>query len=113
MVKKLTYCFDLDGTLCTQFSDKDYTKAEPIKEAIAEVNRLYNEGHTIIIDTARGSTSGINWRETTEQQLAKWGTKYHRLIVGNKIHADVFVDDKAVNASSWRLTIPRREDGES
>lgn len=112
MVKKLTYCFDLDGTLCTQSHDKEYTKAEPLYDAIAEVNRLYDEGHTIIIDTARGSTSGIDWRDVTEKQLSSWGLNYHTLIVGKKIHADIFVDDKAVNAFSWRLTIPRRSDGQ-
>jgi dTDP-glucose 4,6-dehydratase len=105
MVKKLTYCFDLDGTLCTQTRDSNYLNAKPLAEAITEVNRLFDEGHTIIIDTARGSSSGIDWKSKTENQLREWGVKYHLLQVGKKINADIFVDDKAVNAVSWRLLI--------
>jgi phosphoglycolate phosphatase-like HAD superfamily hydrolase len=101
-MKKLIYCFDLDGTLCTQTAGL-YESAIPFDNAIAAVNRLYEEGHTIIIDTARGSTSKIDWTEITRQQLSSWRLKYHLLRVGKKIHADVFVDDKAINASAWRL----------
>jgi hypothetical protein len=100
----MIYCFDLDGTLCSNTFGK-YTDAIPFEKAISEVNRLYESGHTIIIDTARGGTSKIDWREMTEKQLSSWGIKYHQLHVGQKIHADIFVDDKAVNANSWRLLI--------
>jgi hypothetical protein len=96
----MIYCFDLDGTLCSNTSGK-YLEAIPFEKAIKEVNRLYEEGHTIIIDTARGGTSKIDWRDATENQLAAWGLKYHQLKVGQKIHADVFVDDKAINATDW------------
>lgn len=106
VVKKLTYCFDLDGTLCTNTFGK-YLEAKPYIDAINEVNRLYDLGHRIIIDTARGSTSKINWQEKTESQLREWGLKYHELRVGEKISADIFVDDKAVNAESWRILITR------
>lgn len=108
MRNKMTYCFDLDGTLCSQTKNGDYSLAEPFFDCIEEVNRIFSEGHTVIIDTARGGTSGINWREITEKQLSDWGVKYHKLRVGEKIHADIFVDDKAVNASAWRLMISRR-----
>jgi len=100
---KMTYCFDLDGTLCTQTAPGSYKDAVPYKNAITAVNKLYEQGHTIIIDTARGSTSKIDWYETTRKQLEDWGLKYHQLRVGQKIHADIFVDDKAVNANTWRL----------
>lgn len=102
-MKRLIYCFDLDGTLCTQTSG-DYESAIPFCDAIMSVNRLYDEGHTIVIDTARGSTSKRDWSEITRMQLQRWGLKYHQLRVGEKIHADIFVDDKAINASAWRLT---------
>lgn len=102
-MKKLTYCFDLDGTLCTQ-TDGQYNEAIPYVSAIDAVNRLYNAGHTIIIDTARGSTSKIDWYDITSSQLKSWGLRYHELRVGQKIHADIFVDDKAINACAWRLT---------
>lgn len=101
--KKLIYCFDLDGTLCTQTESGKYSDAIPYQNSINAVNRLYDEGHTIIIDTARGSISKIDWHNSTKKQLDSWGLKYHQLIVGQKIHADIFVDDKSVNAVVWRL----------
>lgn len=49
----MTYVFDIDGTICdTQGSD--YKNSQPIYSRIDEVNRLYNDGNTIIFFTARG-----------------------------------------------------------
>jgi hypothetical protein len=31
----------------------------------------------------------------TQEQLTKWGAKYHELDVGNKPHYDIWIDDKA------------------
>lgn len=101
----MIFCFDLDGTLCSQSKNKNYNVAQPYYEAILEVNRLYDEGHTIIIDTARGSTSRIDWYQKTKDQLDDWGVKYHQLFVGKKINADIFVDDKAINAADWRKSL--------
>ena len=42
------YCIDIDGTLCTK-SEDDYSKAIPFEERISTVNKLYDEGHEIII----------------------------------------------------------------
>jgi hypothetical protein len=92
----MIYCFDLDGTLCNN-TDGFYEKATPFTERIQKVNLLYDEGHYIIIDTARGSTTGIDWYDVTKKQLDMWGIKYHKLIVGKKIHADIFIDDKSIN----------------
>ena len=45
-----------------------------------------------------------------KDQLDSWGLKYTELRVGKKISADVFIDDKSINASAWRLMInPRRK----
>lgn len=93
------YCFDIDGTLCTK-TDGRYEDAKPFLERIAVVNQLHAEGHVIKLFTARGSTTGINWRELTERQMADWGVAYHELIMG-KPEADVFIDDKAFNADHW------------
>ena len=99
MTQKLTYCIDLDGTLCSN-TFGEYKQAVPVQYAIDQVNHLHSAGHKIKIFTARGSTSGIDWRITTENQLQSWGVKYDELILG-KPEADVYVDDKALNASEW------------
>ena len=96
----MIYCFDLDGTLCTNTNGK-YDEAEPFHDRIAIVNKLYDEGHHILIDTARGSTTGIDWTAVTKEQLNKWGTKYHTLRAGVKLTADLYIDDKGINADIY------------
>jgi len=97
----VTYCFDLDGTICTD-TGGDYQNARPFPEMVAEVNRLHQGGHHVIIFTARGSGTGIDWRAATERQLAEWGVEHDFLFLG-KPPADVYVDDKAVHVADFRL----------
>ena len=98
----MIYCFDLDGTLCSQ-RYLDYQNAEPYYDRIEEVNQLYDLGHRIIIDTARGSgaTKGKDWWHITHEQLRMWNLKYHELRTGIKFSADYYVDDKAINVSDF------------
>ena len=98
-MNKLTYCFDIDGTICSN-TDGDYESAVPFPLAIKKVQALYAEGHVIKLFTARGATTGIDWRDVTAAQVKEWGIKYHELIMG-KPHADIFVDDKAIPARHW------------
>lgn len=98
-MSRLVYCFDIDGTLCTN-TDGDYQLAQPYPDRISHVNALYENGHVVKLFTARGSTTGIDWRDLTERQLSSWGVRYHELILG-KPHADVFVDDKAHHVDSY------------
>ncbi len=95
----MTYCFDIDGTLCSN-TEGAYESAEPFAHVIARVNDLFKAGHQIILYTARGSTTGIDWRPVTEKQLTAWGVLYHRLVLG-KPTADIYVDDKAVAVHDW------------
>tara|TARA_R100000008_G_scaffold86724_1_gene81153 strand:- start:18327 stop:19052 length:726 start_codon:yes stop_codon:yes gene_type:complete len=98
----MTYCFDLDNTLCASPSSKKYEEAVPYTSVIKYVNGLFDAGHSIKIFTARGSGSGINWHKTTVSQLKKWEVKYDELIDKGKPHYDLLVDDKAQNAYDWR-----------
>ena len=100
----MIYCFDIDGTLCND-THGDYPKATPHPEVISKLNELYDGGHTIILHTARGATTGIDWHELTENQLRSWGVKYHKLLFG-KPSADVYVDDKATNLADWNTEVP-------
>ena len=98
-MKLKTYAFDLDGTLCT-LTDGKYETAEPLTDRITKVNKLFEEGHTILIFTARGATSKRDLRDFTVKQLKDWGLKYERLIMG-KPHFDLLVDDKAIDDQSY------------
>ena len=96
----MTYVFDIDNTLCYT-SDSNYEKSIPIKERIEKVNALYDEGHTILLQTARGMGRSGNsqayayeaFYEVTKQQMNKWGVKHHGLFLG-KAAGDIYVDDK-------------------
>ena len=91
----MKYCFDIDGTICTN-TNGDYGKAQPLTNRIKIINNLFDEGHQIIMFTARGSTTNFDWTDLTKQQLKDWGVNYHKLIFG-KPEADIFVDDKAIS----------------
>jgi len=87
---------DIDETICFYENEREYGKALPIKENIAKINELFDAGNKVIYWTARGSVTGIDWTDTTEQQLNRWGAKHHELKLG-KPHYDIFVCDKAIN----------------
>lgn len=96
---------DIDNTICsTNDAIKDpyerYLAAVPIQERIDKVNTLYDSGKEVIYWTARGNTSGIDVTELTEQQLKKWGCKYHRLMTG-KPSFELLIDDKVHNVDTY------------
>ena len=108
----MIYCFDIDGTLCyTPNNEKgkpDYENAKPYPFMVQQVNRLYDQGNYIIMQTARGKGSGIDHTELTKRQLNEWGYKYHELFpMFCKPTADIFVDDKAINVADWSASQPK------
>ena len=108
----MRYCFDLDGTICnTPLRPSDlkpgYLEATPFPFMVEQVNRLYDEGNYIIIMTARGRGSGIDWTELTKEQLETWGVKYHEIEpMFHKPHADIFIDDKGIHSEEWKKQQP-------
>lgn len=97
-----TLIFDIDGTICTQ--EKDYAQAQPIQEVIDKLNKKYEAGYEIVLFTARGTETGIDWSEITAQQLDKWGVHYHTLMFG-KPAGLVYIDDKGINVNNWEPKI--------
>lgn len=85
---------DIDETICDYLGERRYDLAKPIPENIEKINRLYDEGHTITYWTARGSVTGIDWYQVTENQLQQWGCKLHHLSVGEKPAYDLLICDK-------------------
>jgi len=90
------YVFDIDGVIAKLEENNNYANSKPNKEMIAIINKLYDLGNEIILLTARGYVTGIDWREVTEVQLKSWGLKYHELHFG-KPNADYYVDDKMLS----------------
>lgn len=95
-----TYVFDIDGTIVTD-TDGNYSSARPIEAAVKKLNQLYDSGNRIILMTARGMTSKIDYTEFTKKQMNEFGIKFHELIMNVKPKADFYIDDKAINAKDW------------
>ncbi len=99
----MTYCFDIDGVLASVVDDLDYSKAEPLCEAIALVNLLHDQGGCIKLFTARGTETGVDWTEVTRKQMADWGVKYDELIFGKPV-ADYYIDDRSIGLHELMLS---------
>ena len=104
----MVYVFDIDGTICGKPHDGDYDTCRPFVERIETINTLYDEGHNITYLTARGMGRHNNdaekaiaqFYDLTKKQLESWGAKHHQLLLG-KPAADLYVDDKGVNADVY------------
>jgi CMP-N-acetylneuraminic acid synthetase len=90
------FCFDIDGVIASITPGNDYRLASPMAENIALVNRLHDLGHRILLFTARGSMTGIDWKEETARQMRAWGVRHHQLIFG-KPAADFYIDDRILS----------------
>ena len=92
---------DIDETICFYEEDialdgkKDYNTAIPSQPNIDKINKLYDEGNTIIFWTARGSRSGIDWTEFTRKQLGSWGCKFDDVRC-TKPYYDKFIEDRSI-----------------
>ena len=82
------------------------SQAEPIQATFSRdeiekrINKLYEDGATIVYWTARGTGSGIDWRDVTEKQFEEWGVKHDELKFGKPIY-DLFIDDKNINSERF------------
>lgn len=90
------FVFDIDGVIATIVPGTNYESAEPNIPMIKLINKLYDMGNEIVIFTARGYVTGIDWLEVTKKQFEDWGLKYHELHFG-KPNADYYVDDKFID----------------
>jgi CMP-N,N'-diacetyllegionaminic acid synthase len=91
-----TFCFDIDGVIATLTLENDYTQADPRWEIIGLIRRLHKAGHRIILFTARGTTTGIDWRSLTMDQLSRWDVPFDELRFG-KPAADFYIDDRMLS----------------
>ena len=91
---------DIDDTICNSPDKPDYSTSTPILDNIKKANLLYDQGHTIIYWTARGTQTGLDWSDVTKKQFELWGVKYHEVKFG-KPYYDMFIDDKNMNTLDW------------
>ena len=101
-----TFCFDIDGVLGKYADikemDGDYANNLPNQPIIDICNKLYDANNRIVLHTARGSGSGVDWLDKTRSQLERWGVHYHVLTFG-KPAADFYIDDKGMSLEQLEL----------
>ena len=108
----MSICIDIDNTICAT-KKNFYLHSKPIKSKIDFLNKLYDNGHIIILYTARFMGRNKNNPkklkaknyEFTYKQLKKWGLRFHELHLG-KPSADLYIDDKSINfQKNWDLKL--------
>jgi len=107
MIKYKRIVVDVDETLCVVIN-RDFANAIPIQPVIDKVNEYYDKGYEIVINTARGQNScktpeemQKKYGQVTKEWLEKAGVKYHKLEIGYKQNADMYVDDKAIDPDAF------------
>ena len=87
---------DLDGCICSEEKTFSRSLAKPILGAKEVLDELKNQGHIIIIYSARS----WNEYEMTIQWLKDNQISYDQVILGKPI-GDYWIDDRAIRFSSW------------
>lgn len=95
----MIYYVDIDNTICIT-ENTNYKNSKPIYERIYLINKLYDEGHTVIYWTARGSKTGKDWSALTLSQLNSWDCKRTDVKFGKPPY-DLLIDDKVINAGDF------------
>ena len=96
------YLIDIDGTICDDIPNEEPERmltAEVYPDALATLNRWYDEGHIIFFFTSRTE----DHREYTETWLKKHGFKYHGMIMGKPRGGNYhWIDNHLVKATRYR-----------
>ena len=117
-------CIDLDGVISElKKENEQYSDLEPVNNALLKIKELKQNGHYIIIYTARhmktcnGNLGLVNSRITkiTLDWLEKHNIQYDEIYFG-KPYADLYIDDNAIRFNNWEeldiknLPISREKD---
>ena len=96
------YLIDIDGTICDDIPNEEPERmltAEVYPDALATLNKWYDEGHIIFFFTSRTEAH----REFTEQWLKKQGFKYHGMVMGKPRGGNYhWIDNHLVKATRYR-----------
>lgn len=95
------YLIDIDGTICDDIPNEQPERMEDAAvypDALATLNKWYDEGHLICFFTSRTEAH----REVTERWLKKNGFKYHSLLVGKPRGGNYhWIDNHMVRATRF------------
>ena len=108
-MKKQIFIFDLDKTICEERkSNQSYMDVKPIWEIIDLINTLHDEGHEIIIETARNMVTQNNNESKVIKNIGKitleWLDKYNVKYDGLKFaktYGSAYCDDKSIRPNEF------------
>ena len=112
MYTGLTFCFDIDGTLCPiKKKEEEYIDLVPYKEMLEKVREYKNGGAKIVLFTARNMNSyggnlgliNANTAKVLLEWLDKWEIPYDEIIYGKPWpgHKGFYVDDRTVRPDEF------------
>jgi len=95
------FLIDIDGTITEDVPNEEPERMStclPFEDALATINKWYDEGHIITFFTSRTEAH----REITEAWLDKYGFKYHGLLVGKPRGGNYhWIDNHVVKATRY------------
>ena len=95
------FLIDIDGTICDDIPNEEPHRMEDAAvypDALAIINKWYDEGHIITFFTSRTEFH----REITERWLKKNNFKYHGLLVGKPRGGNYhWIDNHVVRATRY------------
>jgi hypothetical protein len=96
------YLIDIDGTVTDDIPNEEPERmatCEPFPDALATLNKWYDEGHIICFFTSRTEAH----REVTTEWLERCGFKYHSLLMGKPRGGNYhWIDNHLVKATRYR-----------
>lgn len=112
MYEGLTFCFDIDGTLCPiKKKEEEYIDLIPYKEMIDKLREYKEGGAKIVLFTSRNMNSyggnigliNANTAKVLLKWLDKWDIPYDEIIYGKPWpgHKGFYVDDRTVRPDEF------------
>ena len=114
---RLTFIFDIDGTLCPiKKKDEKYEDLIPYKEMVDRIREYKEQGAKIILYTSRNMNTykgnigliNANTAKIILEWLEKWDIPYDEIIYGKPWpgHNGYYVDDRTVRPDEFLKRTP-------
>lgn len=112
MYEGLTFCFDIDGTLCPiKKKEEEYMDLVPYREMVDKLRQYKEGGAKIVLFTSRNMNSyggnigliNANTAKVLLKWLEKWDIPYDEIIYGKPWpgHKGFYVDDRTVRPDEF------------
>lgn len=112
MYEGLTFCFDVDGTLCPiKKKEEEYIDLVPYKDMLDKLKEYKEGGAKIVLFTSRNMNSyngnigliNANTAKVLLKWLEKWEIPYDEIIYGKPWpgHKGFYVDDRTVRPDEF------------